>query len=139
MDDLPEMDVAEIADWERQADPLKPTVAILFYRAHRMSGNTAFIDTLAQALQANGVNALCIFTSSLKSREGGRPIAFQWIEGRADVLISTLSFALGDMNTGDVTQAGAAVGSLDRLGIPRIQAIANANAPRSVGGVAPAD
>jgi cobaltochelatase CobN len=122
---LPEMDIAEIADWERQADPLKPTVAILFYRAHRMSGNTAFIDTLAQALQAIGVNALCIFTSSLKSREGGRPVAFQWIEGRADVLISTLSFALGDVNTGNVTQAGEAVGSLERLGIPVIQAIAS--------------
>ena len=122
---LPEMDVAEIDDWERQADPLKPTVAVLFYRAHRMSGNTAFIDTLAQALQAQGVNALCIFTSSLKSKEAGRPVAFQWIEGRADVLISTLSFALGEVNTGNVTQGAEAVSSLERLGIPVIQAIAS--------------
>jgi cobaltochelatase CobN len=110
---LPDMDAAEISDWERQADPLKPTAAILFYRAHRMSGNTAFIDTLAQALQAQGVNALCIFTSSLKAKEAGRPAAFQWIEGRADVLISTLSFALGE------------VSSLEALGIPVIQAIAS--------------
>jgi cobaltochelatase CobN len=122
---LPDMDVAEIGDWERQADPLKPTVAVLFYRAHRMSGNTAFIDTLAQALQAEGVNALCIFTSSLKSKEAGRPVAFQWIEGRADVLISTLSFALGEVNTGNVTQSAEAVSSLERLGIPVIQAIAS--------------
>jgi cobaltochelatase CobN len=122
---LPEMDVADIEDWERQADPLKPTVAILFYRAHRMSGNTAFVDTLAQALQARGMNALCIFTSSLKSQEAGRPIAFQWIEGRAEVLISTLSFALGEVNTGDVTMSGEGVGSLERLGIPVIQAIAS--------------
>jgi cobaltochelatase CobN len=122
---LPEMDVAEMEDWERQADPLKPTVAVLFYRAHRMSGNTAFIDVLAQALQAKGMNALCIFTSSLKSQEAGKPIAFRWIEGRADVLISTLSFALGEVNTGDVTLSGEAVGSLERLGIPVIQAIAS--------------
>ncbi len=122
---LPDMDVADIGDWERQADPRKPTVAVLFYRAHRMSGNTAFIDTLAQALQAQGVNALCIFTSSLKSKEAGRPVAFQWIEGRADVLISTLSFALGEVNTGNVTQSAEAVSSLERLGVPVIQAIAS--------------
>jgi cobaltochelatase CobN len=122
---LPDMDVADIADWERQADALKPTVAVLFYRAHRMSGNTAFVDTLAQALQAEGVNALCIFTSSLKSKEAGRPVAFQWIEGRADVLISTLSFALGEVNTGNITQSGESLSSLERLGIPVIQAIAS--------------
>jgi len=110
---LPDMDAAEIGDWERQADPLKPTVAILFYRAHRLSGNTAFIDTLAQALQAQGVNSICIFTCSLKAKEAGRPAAFQWVEGRADVLISTLSFALGE------------VSALEALGIPVIQAIAS--------------
>jgi cobaltochelatase CobN len=122
---LPDMDVANAEDWERQADPLKPTVAVLFYRAHRMSGNTAFIDALAQALQERGLNALCIFTSSLKSKEAGRPAAFQWIEGRADVVISTLSFALGEINTGDVTDAGEAVTALEQLGIPVIQAIAS--------------
>jgi cobaltochelatase CobN len=122
---LPDMDAAHIKDWNQRADPLKPTAAILFYRAHRLSGNTAFVDTLAEALEARGLNALCIFTSSLKAKEAGRPVVFQWIEGRADVLISTLSFALGDVNTGDVTQAGEAVTSLERLGIPVIQAIAS--------------
>jgi cobaltochelatase CobN len=122
---LPNMDVADIADWDRQADPLKPTAAVLFYRAHRMSGNTAFIDALAEQLQTRGLNTLCIFTSSLKSMDGGRPAAFHWIQGRADVLISTLSFALGEVNTGNVTHAGEAVSSLERLGIPVIQAIAS--------------
>jgi cobaltochelatase CobN len=122
---LPDMDPAAIGDWEQRADPRKPTAAILFYRAHRISGNTAFIDTLAEALDARGLNALCIFTSSLKAREAGRPVVFQWIEGRADVLISTLSFALGDVDTGKVTQAGESVTALERLGIPVIQAIAS--------------
>src|SRR6202047_1077824 len=30
---LPAVEVATSADWERQADPAKPTVAVLFYRA----------------------------------------------------------------------------------------------------------
>jgi len=122
---LPDMDVATFEDWDRQADATKPTIAVLFYRAHRMSGNTGFIDALAQALQSKGVNALCIFTSSLKSKEAGRPAAFKLIEGRADVLISTLSFALGEVNTGSVTEPGEAVDSLEQLGIPVLQAIAS--------------
>src|SRR6202012_5767786 len=67
----------------------------------------------------------CIFTSSLKSKEAGKPASFKWIEGRADALISTLSFALGEINTGDVTVAGEAVTSLEQLNIPVIQAIAS--------------
>jgi cobaltochelatase CobN len=122
---LPDMDVATIEDWERRADPRKPTAAVLFYRAHRMSGNTGFIDALTQSLEARGMNALCIFTSSLKSKEAGRPAAFQWIDRRADVLISTLSFALGEINAGDVTEAGEVVTSLEKLGIPVVQAIAS--------------
>ncbi|HMF63819.1 MAG TPA: cobaltochelatase subunit CobN [Edaphobacter sp.] len=122
---LPDMDVATFEDWERQADSAKPTVAVLFYRAHRMSGNTGFIDTVTRALQNRGVNALCIFTSSLKSKEAGRPAAFNLIDGRADVLISTLSFALGEVNTGSITEPGEAVNSLEQLGIPVLQAIAS--------------
>src|SRR5215470_5715465 len=119
------METASIEDWERRTDPRKPTIAVLFYRAHRMSGNTAFIDALVQTIESHDLNALCIFTSSLKSKEAGRPTAFQWIEGRTDVLISTLSFALGEINTGDVTEAGEAITSLERLNIPVIQAISS--------------
>jgi cobaltochelatase CobN len=122
---LPDINVATIEDWERNADPHKATVAVLFYRAHKMSGNTGFIDIIAQAIEARGINALCLFTSSLKSRQAGKPAVFQWIEGRADVLISTLSFALGEINAGDVTEAGEAVTSFENLGIPVIQAIAS--------------
>jgi cobaltochelatase CobN len=121
---LPGAEAATFADWERRADPAKPTVAVLFYRAHQMSGNTSFIDTLASALEAKGVNALCIFTSSLKAKEDGRPAAFKLFEGRADVLITTLSFALGEVNTGSVTQPGESMLSFERLGIPVVQAIA---------------
>ena len=122
---LPEMDAATMEDWERRADPHKATVAVLFYRAHRMSGNTAFIDAMAQAIEARGMNALCIFTSSLKSKGAGRPVVFSWLEGRADVLISTLSFALGEIDNGGATEAGDSVTAFESLGIPVIQAIAS--------------
>ncbi len=126
---LPDLDEATLEDWQRQADASKPTVAVLFYRAHLVSGNTAFIEAIAEALRSKGTNPLCLFTSSLKAREAGRPAVFHWIEGRADVLISTLSFALGEVNTGSVTMPGDGLNSLQRLGIPILQAIAS-GAPR---------
>jgi cobaltochelatase CobN len=122
---LPETTAATLEDWQRQADSSRPTVAILFYRAHCNSGNTGFVDTIARALESKGVNALCVFTSSLKAMEDGEPAAFRLIKGSAEVLISTLSFALGEVNTGSVTIPGVAAGSLERLGIPIVQAIAS--------------
>src|SRR6202789_1069461 len=68
---LPETNAATLENWGRQADLSKPTVAVLFYRAHCMSGNTGFIDAIVRALESKNVNALCVFTSSLKSMEEG--------------------------------------------------------------------
>src|SRR5918995_6042023 len=39
-------------------DPARPTVGVIFYRAHWMSGNTAFVDALVEALEAAGADAL---------------------------------------------------------------------------------
>src|SRR5262249_15464847 len=107
----------------------RPTAAVLFYRAHLLSGNTAFIDAIAEALEARGINPLCVFTSSLKAMDSGQPEALKRIAGRADVLLSTLSFALGDVNAGAVTIPGDNVSALAALGVPVIQAIV-AGTPR---------
>jgi hypothetical protein len=101
----------------QRADPNRPTAGVLFYRAHLVSGNLAFVDDLVDALEDAGLNALAVFTSSLRVREKGLPAALQIVGRRAAVLISTLSFALGD-------QAGdEGPSALDRLGVPIIQAI----------------
>jgi cobaltochelatase CobN len=122
---MQDMEHAEYEDWLLRADANKPTAAILFYRAHRLSGNTAFVDELAEAVEARGLNALCLFTSSMKAMDDGFPAALRLIEGRANVVITTLSFAVGEINTGDVTLAGENVTILERLGIPVVQAIAS--------------
>src|SRR6202046_1311023 len=122
---MAEMEHAEYADWLRQADPQKPTAAVLFYRAHLLSGNTTFVDALADALESHGLNALCVFTSSLKTLEDGFPAALRLIQGRANVIVTTLSSALGNVNTGDVTIAGENISVLEQLGLPIIQAIAS--------------
>jgi len=121
---LREIEGADADDWRRQADLPKPVAAVLFYRAHLLSGNTAFIDALADALSARGLEPLCIFTSSLKELRDGIPAAFGFFAVRPSVVISTLSFAQGDVNTGGITAAGASVSVLEQLNVPVIQTMA---------------
>ncbi|WP_031526458.1 cobaltochelatase subunit CobN [Dyadobacter crusticola] len=121
--DLPEN--ADITDWLKWHDPSRATVAITFYRAHWISGNTAFVDAMIQSLEERGLNALPVFTSSLKSidAERGKPAAFRFFEApvRVDVLINTISFAITDIQpAGTISKP---VASLTGLDVPILQAI----------------
>ena len=46
-----------------------PTVAILYYRAQHLAGNTAYIDALCTAIEKAGGRALPIFCASLRTAE----------------------------------------------------------------------
>uniref|UniRef100_UPI003F71B9EF cobaltochelatase subunit CobN n=1 Tax=Dyadobacter sp. TaxID=1914288 RepID=UPI003F71B9EF len=121
--DLPEN--ADMGDWLKFYNPAQATVAITFYRAHWISGNTGFVDAMIRSLEERGLNALPVFTSSLKSIDpgSGRPFAFQFFEApvRVDVLINTISFAITDIQpAGAVSKPVAALTSLD---VPILQAI----------------
>lgn len=123
--DLPER--ADHPDWLKYRDPALPTIGISFYRAHWLSGNTAFVDALIRSLEERGVNVLPVFTSSLKSLDAqtGRPAAFGYFQpGQGmgiDVLINTISFAINDAKPeSDATGARAALQALD---VPVLQAI----------------
>ncbi|MFC4638205.1 cobaltochelatase subunit CobN [Deinococcus hohokamensis] len=125
--DLPEQ--ATLADWQRRRDPSRPAVGILFYRAHALSGNTAFIDALVQALDETGADALPVFTTSLKDVDAqGDPKAFALLRGEVDALIATLSFAMGDVQAGEITAAGENVGALSRLDVPVVQGLTSGGA-----------
>ncbi|HEX3641403.1 MAG TPA: cobaltochelatase subunit CobN, partial [Ktedonobacteraceae bacterium] len=49
-----------------QHRPSCPTIGILFYRAHYLSGNTDFVDSLIHAIEAHGANVIPVFAQSLK-------------------------------------------------------------------------
>lgn len=119
---LSDIENADIDDWLRRTDREKPTAAILFYRAHLLSGNTAFVDCLAEALADRGINPLCIYTASLKEQVNGIPAALALAVGHADILISTLSFAHGEPSQGGT---GLAESAFAKLNVPVLQAIAS--------------
>jgi cobaltochelatase CobN len=120
---------ASLADWLARHDPSRPVVGLLFYRSHWMSGNLAFIDALVRDIERRGGDALPVFTSSLKETEGPSrcPAAFAFFqhEGRAliDVLITTISFAMGDVNPDGPTPSGWSVDALVALDVPVLQAV----------------
>jgi len=120
----PELDsLASLDDWRALADPARPTAGIVFYRAHWLSGNTRFIDSLVDALDTAGLNALPVFTASLREAgAAGLPLALAPFAPAGpiaiDVLINTTSFAVGDGQ-----QHGA--GMFARLDVAVLQAIAS--------------
>ena len=122
------------ADWQaRFFDPGRPTIGILFYRAHWMVQNVAPIEALIREIEAREGNALAIFCYSLKDDPGqtdGVPAAFREFlldaegEARVDVLISTLSFTVATLDEGTHVEAsGAVVDLLGRLDVPVFQAV----------------
>ena len=119
--------------WLSTHDAARPTIAILFYRSHWLSGNIDFIDAIIETIEANGGNALPIFTTSLKETteiEGQETAAaFQFLYSDntllPDVLISTISFAMGGINPEGPTKAGWNVTALEALNIPILQAISS--------------
>jgi len=110
-----------------------PVVAVVFYRAHELSGNTAFVDTLCAALTEGGAKPLPIFCGSLRrdSLEGGSPggadPALADLLAPADAVITTVLAAGGSAPgnaTGDATgESDWDPGVLARLDVPVLQGL----------------
>jgi cobaltochelatase CobN len=103
-------------------DGTRPTVGFVFYRAHELSGNTAFVDVLTEALENAGVNALPIFAPSLRNITG----ELTGLLARCDALIVTVLAAGGTRpaEAGAGGDDGAwSVAELAALDIPVIQAL----------------
>jgi len=106
----------------RQQVPCRPTVGVVFYRAHELSGNTGFIDVLCDALEARGANALPVFCASLRGADPG----LLDLLVRCDVLVTTV-LAAGGTRAADASAGGDDeawdVGALAALDVPVIQGL----------------
>ena len=100
----------------------RPTVGVLFYRAHELSGNTAFVDTLCEAVEARGGNALPVFCGSLR----GADAELFALLGRCDAVVATV-LASGGTVAADASAGGAEeawdIGALAALDIPVLQGL----------------
>jgi cobaltochelatase CobN len=100
----------------------RPTVGVLFYRAHELSGNTAFVDVLCDAIEAKGGNALPVYCGSLRGAEEG----LYELLGRCDALIATV-LAAGGAVAAEASAGGEDetwdVGALAALDVPVLQGL----------------
>ena len=116
----------------------RPSVGVLFYRAHWMSGNLAFIDDLIAQLESQEVNVLPVFSYSLKHQpeedegEGGHTLTDYMVDAagvpRVDCIVNTMGLAMSDLDhqqggTGATVATGWSQELLDRLDVPIIQGI----------------
>ncbi|MEU7924179.1 cobaltochelatase subunit CobN [Micromonospora sp. NPDC049107] len=109
---------------EHPTEPGRPTIGIVFYRAHALAGNTAFVDVLAEAVRAAGGNPLPIFCGSLRGLTAGAgPLG---LFARCDALLVTV-LAAGGAVAADASSGGDEdawdVGALAALDVPVIQAL----------------
>ncbi|WP_043652795.1 cobaltochelatase subunit CobN [Nocardia thailandica] len=68
-----------------------PTVAVVYYRAQHLAGNTAYVDALCSAIEDAGANALPVYCASLRTAE---PALLETL-ARADALVVTVLAAGG--------------------------------------------
>ena len=125
----------------RVADPERPTVGVVFYRAHEVAGNTAFVETLCEAIEAHGANALPVFVASLRPDADGRLLVVEeLLAGRVDALIVTV-LAGGGSNAADTESWDAR--ALVSLDVPVLQGLcvtsSRADWAASDAGLAPID
>ena len=110
-------------------DAARPTVAVLFYRAHWVSQNVEFVEAMVDALEDRGCNALPVFCSSLREDDGA--VFRKYLmdsEGQAavDVVVCTQSFAMSQNRGPHVANSSDEnwdVAVLERLDVPILQAI----------------
>jgi cobaltochelatase CobN len=126
--------------------PDRPLVAVIFYRAHLVAGNTTYVAELCDAIEAAGADALAIYTYSLRATgpaaaataaaTAGAPAATPTVpavelcrQHGADVVI-TSTLAAGAAAGGAARATGAYGGdeadgweapALAALGVPIIQ------------------
>jgi cobaltochelatase CobN len=135
---------------EQRFKPGLPSIGLLFYRAHWMSGNLQSVDALIHRLEALGANVLPVFSYSLKHspEEDGRaeragasgpsPGAnrtfTEFLAGpdgipRVHCIVNTMGMSMSELSKeGPALASGWSVEYLDRLNIPIIQAIVSTGA-----------
>ncbi|MFC6093477.1 cobaltochelatase subunit CobN [Saccharothrix lopnurensis] len=107
---------------DRERRGTGPTVAVLYYRAHHVAGNTAFVHALCDAIEAKGGTPLPLFCASLRSADEGLLAELR----KADALVVTV-LAAGGTKPATASAGGDDdawdVGALAALDVPILQGL----------------
>ncbi|UGT66938.1 cobaltochelatase subunit CobN [Nocardia gipuzkoensis] len=99
-----------------------PTVAVIYYRAQHLAGNTAYVDALCTAIEQAGARALPLYCASLRTAD---PELIATLR-RADALVVTV-LAAGGTKPATASAGGEDeawdVGALADLDVPILQGL----------------
>ena len=99
-----------------------PTIAVLYYRAQQLAGNTAYVEALCEAIEAAGGRALAVYCASLRTAE---PDLLETL-ATADAMVVTV-LAAGGAVAADAAAGGDDdswnVAHLAALDIPILQGL----------------
>jgi cobaltochelatase CobN len=119
VDEVGVWDGAGLGGVDRVRDASRPLVAVIFYRAHLVAGNTTSIAELCAAIESAGADAVAIWTYSLRRDDAGRVRALDLCAELGVDTIVTSTLAAGEaVADGD----GWEVPGIEALGVPVIQA-----------------
>jgi cobaltochelatase CobN len=76
----------------------RPNAIVIFYRALVAGGDTAAIDALRAALDARGLNAICIYVTSLKDERSAAFLRAALAAHPADIIVNATAFATATAN-----------------------------------------
>ena len=113
----------------------RPNAIVVCYRALVAGGDTAGIDMLREALNARGLNTVCLFVTSLKDARSGAFLQTALAAYPPDIIVNATSFATATANDD--------AGVLSASGCPILQvaqaAISRAGWEASTRGLTPRD
>jgi cobaltochelatase CobN len=99
-----------------------PTIAVLYYRAQHLAGNTGYIEALCSAIEGAGGRALPVYCASLRTAEAGMLDVLK----SADAMVTTV-LAAGGATPAAVSAGGNDdtwnVAALAALDIPILQGL----------------
>jgi len=103
----------------------RPRVGVIYYRAHELSGNTAFVDDLVAGLDVAGAQPVPVFCASLRGLESRDHPVLQLLDG-CDALVVTV-LAAGGVVPAAASAGGDedawSIGAVADLDIPILQGI----------------
>jgi cobaltochelatase CobN len=111
-----------VMERHQQAEADGPRVAVLFYRAQQLAGNTAYVEALCQAIESAGGQPVPIYCASLRTPE---PELLDLLGG-VDAMVTTV-LAAGGAVPATVGAGGAddtwSVAHLAALDVPILQGL----------------
>ncbi|GAA3075270.1 cobaltochelatase subunit CobN [Streptosporangium carneum] len=99
-----------------------PVVGVLYYRAHHVAGNTAFVETLCSAVEDAGGRPLPVYCASLRSAEPGMLEALRTVDALVVTVLAAGGTRPATAGAGGDDEAWD-VGALAELDVPILQGL----------------